>query len=142
MRVVTFDIDWLKHHPLSFFANMVLLRNILKWEIEHAKYKNIKWEINMVNTGNDKRVRNVRGAYPHDKDDALELKAKMLDFEAKYKALKESIISKIEPVKGEIEEKVEEPIIEEIPLTEEELAEIEKAKEIKELKAKLSALEE
>lgn len=38
----------------------------------------------MVNSGKDKRVRNVRGAYPHDKDDALEQTAKDRDLIAKY----------------------------------------------------------
>ena len=86
---------------------------------------------NMVNSGKDKIVRNARGAYPHAKDDLLELEAKVADMKAKWKAYEESLI---EPVIVEevIEEVIEGP-------TEEELKTIKEAEELAAKKAKLQA---
>lgn len=65
----------------------------------------------MVNSGKDKRVRGVRGAYPHDKDDALEQAAKDRDMIAKYSA-RFGIDAQNEVVKEVIKEVEVEKIIE------------------------------
>jgi len=107
----------------------IVLHNIL--------IQKIKELYDMVNNGNNQDiVRNVRGAYPHAKDDLLELEAKIADMKAKWEAFN----------KPAPEPKVEEPeIIEEGPSPEElarAKAEAEKAAKIAELKAQLAELNE
>ena len=89
----------------------------------------------MVNSGNDKIVRNTRGAYPHAKDDLLELEAKVADMKAKWKAYEESLI---EPVI--VEEVIEEVIEEPKGPTNEELEAEELAAKKAKLQAELDAL--
>lgn len=64
----------------------------------------------MVNaeTGKDqKRVRNVVGAYPHAKDDLKELKAKIVDMEAKWAAYQ---IIEVTPEKVTLQKRSDEEV--------------------------------
>jgi len=99
----------------------------------------------MVNNGNNQKiVRNVRGAYPHAKEDLLELEAKIADMKAKWEAFQKELEPAPEPIKeeGPSKEELEAEKIAAFEAEKKAKEEAEKMAKIAELQAQLKALNE